>query len=86
MGEPSGGQYPSGLEALGQEPAPALPLEDVFDPTGAGDTFNAGYLAGRLMNKSLEDSAKQGIRCAGIIIRHRGAIIDKAIFDKELGA
>lgn len=25
--------------------APALPLEDVFDPTGAGDTFAGGYSA-----------------------------------------
>ena len=25
--------------------APALPLEEVFDPTGAGDTFAGGYLA-----------------------------------------
>lgn len=65
---------------------PVPPVQGVVDTTGAGDTFNAGYLAGRLMNKSLEDSAKQGIRCAGIIIRHRGAIIDKSIFDKELGA
>jgi sugar/nucleoside kinase (ribokinase family) len=24
--------------------APALPLEDVFDPTGAGDTFAGGFL------------------------------------------
>ncbi len=24
--------------------APALPLEDVFDPTGAGDTFAAGFI------------------------------------------
>ena len=24
--------------------APALPLEDVFDPTGAGDTFAGGYI------------------------------------------
>jgi 2-dehydro-3-deoxygluconokinase len=65
---------------------PVPPVKGVVDTTGAGDTFNAGYLAGRLMNKSLEDSARQGIRCAGIIIRHRGAIIDKSIFDKELGA
>jgi 2-dehydro-3-deoxygluconokinase len=64
---------------------PVPPVANVIDTTGAGDTFNAGYLAGRLMGKSLEDSAKQGIRCAGIIIRHRGAIIDKAIFEKELG-
>ncbi len=65
---------------------PVPPVQGVIDTTGAGDTFNAGYLAGRLQGKSLEDSARQGIRCAGIIIRHRGAIIDKAIFDKELGA
>ncbi|MBS1578184.1 MAG: bifunctional hydroxymethylpyrimidine kinase/phosphomethylpyrimidine kinase [Bacteroidetes bacterium] len=25
--------------------APALPLEEVFDPTGAGDTFAAGFIA-----------------------------------------
>ena len=25
--------------------APALPLEDVFDPTGAGDTFAAGFVS-----------------------------------------
>ena len=25
--------------------APALPLEDVFDPTGAGDTFAGGFVA-----------------------------------------
>ena len=25
--------------------APALPLEEVFDPTGAGDTFAGGFIA-----------------------------------------
>jgi sugar/nucleoside kinase (ribokinase family) len=37
--------------------APALPLEEVFDPTGAGDTFAggfAGYLA-QTKNKSFEN-------------------------------
>ena len=24
--------------------APALPLEDIFDPTGAGDTFAGGFM------------------------------------------
>jgi sugar/nucleoside kinase (ribokinase family) len=24
--------------------APAMPLEDVFDPTGAGDTFAGGFM------------------------------------------
>ncbi len=70
----------------GEIRVPVPPVQGVIDTTGAGDTFNAGYLAGRIQKKSIEDSAKQGIRCAGIIIRHRGAIIDKAVFDKELGA
>lgn len=65
-------------------PVPAV--TDVIDTTGAGDTFNAGYLAARLQQASVEDAARQGIRCAGIIIRHRGAVIEKSIFDKELGA
>lgn len=65
---------------------PVPPVQGVVDTTGAGDTFNAGYLAARLQGKSSTDSAKQGIKSAGIIIRHRGAIIDKSVFLKELGA
>jgi len=65
---------------------PVPPVTHVVDTTGAGDTFNAGYLAARLQNASAEDAARQGIRCAGIIIRHRGAVIEKSVFDKELGA
>ena len=29
--------------------APALPLEDVIDPTGAGDTFAGGFIAWLLL-------------------------------------
>lgn len=65
---------------------PVPPVANVIDTTGAGDTFNAGYLAARLQNASAEDAARQGIRCAGVIIRHRGAVIEKSVFDKELGA
>ena len=32
--------------------APALPLEEVFDPTGAGDTF-AGGLLGFLQDRNI---------------------------------
>lgn len=59
-------------------------VSNVIDTTGAGDSFNAGFLAGRLSGKSLEDSARLGIQCASIIIQHRGAIIDKATFTQEL--
>jgi len=41
--------------------APALPLEDVFDSTGAGDTFAggmAGYLAGTVKKVHFNDLRK----------------------------
>lgn len=65
---------------------PVPPVKDIVDTTGAGDTFNAGYLAARLDGASAADAAKQGTRCAGIIIRYRGGVIDKATFEQELRA
>jgi 2-dehydro-3-deoxygluconokinase len=63
---------------------PVPPVAHVIDTTGAGDAFNAGYLAARLQNASAEDAVRQAIRCAGIIIRHRGAVIEKSVFEKAL--
>ena len=63
---------------------PVPPVHNIIDTTGAGDTFNAGYLAARLNGKSAAEAAQQGIRCAGIIIRYRGGVIDKEIFEREL--
>ena len=55
--EPSraGGRLPGPSDSLSVFVAPAYPLEDVFDPTGAGDTFAGGflgYLAGANRNDS----------------------------------
>lgn len=44
--------------------APALPLEDVFDPTGAGDTFAGGF-AGYL--DSTKDFSFEGMKSAIIV-------------------
>jgi sugar/nucleoside kinase (ribokinase family) len=35
---------------------PAIPVE-VVDNTGAGDVYNAGFIAGQFLGKSLEESA-----------------------------
>lgn len=44
--------------------APALPLEDVFDPTGAGDTFAGGFI-GYLA--SIDDTSFEAMKSAVIV-------------------
>lgn len=42
--------------------APALPLEEVFDPTGAGDTFAGGFIGHLAKTKNLSfENLKRGI-------------------------
>jgi sugar/nucleoside kinase (ribokinase family) len=42
--------------------APALPLEDVFDPTGAGDTFAGGFIGYLASTGDISfDNMKRGI-------------------------
>jgi sugar/nucleoside kinase (ribokinase family) len=42
--------------------APALPLEDVFDPTGAGDTFAGGFIGHLAATKDISfDNLKRAI-------------------------
>lgn len=48
---------------------------EVVDTTSAGDSFNAGYLAGRMGGLSPSDAAAVGQRLASVVIQHRGAII-----------
>lgn len=44
--------------------APALPIEDVFDPTGAGDTFAGGFIGYIAKSKNISfDSMKNAIIC-----------------------
>ncbi len=57
--------------------APALPLEEVFDPTGAGDTFAggfAGYLAatGNMSFNNLKNAVIQGSNLASFCVERFG--------------
>lgn len=67
-----------------QQEVAVTPVEQVIDTTGAGDTFNAGYLAARLQGASAAEAAQQGNRCAGIVIQQRGGVMPKEIFAAEL--
>ncbi|KKC38329.1 2-dehydro-3-deoxygluconokinase [Devosia epidermidihirudinis] len=52
------------------------PGATVVDATGAGDSFNGGYLSARLAGKSLREAAENGHRVAGVVIGQKGALVD----------
>jgi 2-dehydro-3-deoxygluconokinase len=54
---------------------PATKVKKPVDTTGAGDAFNAGYLAGRLNGFSTVASAKYGHAIASDVIKGRGALV-----------
>ncbi|MBF7073673.1 sugar kinase [Glaciecola sp. MH2013] len=59
---------------------PVKNLISPIDTTAAGDSFNAGYLAERLNAGSIADAVTRAQSCAALVIQHRGAIVDKHLF------
>jgi 2-dehydro-3-deoxygluconokinase len=66
------------LTQAGTESFAPPPTVPVVDTTGAGDAFNAGYLAARLMGSSPADAVATARRLASVVVQHPGAIIPKA--------
>ena len=55
---------------------PATKAEKVVDATGAGDSFNSGYLSARAAGVDPIEAVKAGHRVAGIVIGYKGALVD----------
>jgi sugar/nucleoside kinase (ribokinase family) len=65
----SGGLARSGEEIV---TARALEIDRVIDTTGAGDSFDAGFLAGRLLGWSLARCLQLACACGSLSTRFSG--------------
>lgn len=67
------------------EAVPATHVENPVDTTGAGDSFNGGYLAARLLGHGPVEAARRGHKVAAAVVQVRGALAPfttlKAAFD-----
>ena len=67
------GCFLSSAQFTGEVPAETVDL--VVDSTAAGDSFNAGYLATRVLGADPQRAARLGNRLAARVIAYPGAII-----------
>ena len=63
----------------GREHVPVPEVVEPIDTTAAGDSFNAAYLAARLNGEAPVAAAAAAHGLAGQVIRHRGAIMPRAV-------
>ena len=61
---------------------PTPEVGDIRDTTGAGDAFNAGYLAGRLVGMAPTTACQLGQELAGEIISHFGALAPESTLER----
>ncbi|PWJ17534.1 sugar kinase [Jannaschia seohaensis] len=55
---------------------PVAPVQDVVDTTAAGDSFNAGFLAGLAQGAPLPDAIARGCHLSAQVVQGRGALVE----------
>jgi len=75
----NGGARALAIKGQGRAECAPASVNDVVDATGAGDSFNAAYLAARLQGADLDTALKRGHQMAAAVIRTSGALIDKKV-------
>lgn len=65
----------------GRRLIPCDPGPEPIDTTAAGDSFNAAYVCARLADMPQDAATAAAHRLAGIVVRHRGAIVPKGATD-----
>ncbi len=54
-------------------------VANVVDTTAAGDSFAGTFLANLMMSDEIEMAIRAAQRCAGVVIGHRGALVDHGL-------
>ncbi|MEM8822277.1 MAG: sugar kinase [Pseudomonadota bacterium] len=63
---------------------PTPPVDDIRDTTGAGDAFNAGYLAARALGHAPGAAVRSGQDLAALVLQCPGARADKDLLGDRL--
>lgn len=62
-----------------------VPVTDpvtAIDTTGAGDSFNGGFLAAQMLGKDIVDAIRTGQTVSRIVVGHRGALVPMQTLSK----
>jgi 2-dehydro-3-deoxygluconokinase len=80
------GAEPCLVVASGERLAvPAVHVANPVDTTGAGDSFNGGYLSARLLGQTPVEAAKTAHRVAAAVVQVRGALAPHDVLQAAAG-